>query len=275
MTDEIRPLARLFRGMADLIDRDHTSQSRYEAHHQGGRGRGGPCHRPGLVDGRLWRVDGADLLAAAYAFHAGLPRQAATAAHVQAMQQSGLGSAGGHQPQPPPVSPGRPGMGDPDDWPARPGSPARSVAPPLDPHRLPGPRLGELDPADAAKLWALVSELPGSQFIPRSQLIRLTGVLPADLAARLLRLLEGEGQSWSGRRRPGSAPRSTQRPGHSSPGRGRAGLAGGRRTGPGRREQLPGAAGLVERSRSAGPAPLAPRPDSNGWALANHGEARR
>ena len=42
-----------------------------------------------------------------------------------------------------------------------------------------------------AKLWALVSELPGSQFIPRSQLIRLTGFIPADLAARLLRLLEG------------------------------------------------------------------------------------
>jgi hypothetical protein len=141
------------------------------------------------VAGRLWQVDGADLLAAAYAFHAGLPRQAATAAHVQAMQQPGLGPAGA-QPQPS-VSPGRPGTGDPDDWTARPGSPARSVAPPLDPHRLPGPRLGELDPADAAKLWALVSELPGSQFIPRSQLIRLTGVLPADLAARLLRLLDG------------------------------------------------------------------------------------
>jgi hypothetical protein len=143
-----------------------------------------------LVAGRLWQVDGADLLAAAYAFHAGLPRQAATAADVQAMQQPGPGPAGA-QPQPPLVSPGRPGMGDPDDWTARPGSPAHSVAPPLDPHRLPGPRLGELDPADAAKLWALVSELPGSQFIPRSQLIRLTGVLPADLAARLLRLLDG------------------------------------------------------------------------------------
>jgi hypothetical protein len=36
-----------------------------------------------------------------------------------------------------------------------------------------------------------VSDLPGGQFIPRSQLIRLTGFLPADLAARLLRLLEG------------------------------------------------------------------------------------
>jgi hypothetical protein len=42
-----------------------------------------------------------------------------------------------------------------------------------------------------AKLWALASDLPGSQFIPRSQLIRLTGFIPADLAARLLRLLDG------------------------------------------------------------------------------------
>jgi hypothetical protein len=67
----------------------------------------------------------------------------------------------------------------------------------LDPHRLPGPRLGELDPADAAKLWALVSELRGGQALARGQLIWLTGVLPADLAARLLRLLDG-GQSWSG-----------------------------------------------------------------------------
>src|SRR5215216_8050207 len=112
--------------------------------------------------------------------------------HVQAMQQPGLGPAGAQpQPQPPPSPPSRPGMGGPDDWTARLGSPARSIAPPVDPHRLPSPRLGELDPADAAKLWALVSELPGSQFIPRSQLIRLTGVLPADLAARLLRLLDG------------------------------------------------------------------------------------
>src|SRR4029453_14453202 len=39
--------------------------------------------------------------------------------------------------------------------------------------------------------WALVSNLPGSQLTPRSQLIRLTGFLPADLAARLLRLLDG------------------------------------------------------------------------------------
>jgi hypothetical protein len=188
--NQIRPLARLFRGMADLIDRDHSSQTRYEAIAKAAGVVAARATAQELVAGRLWQVDGADLLAAAYAFHAGLPRQAATAAHVQAMQQPGLGSAGA-QPQPPPSPPGRPGMGDSDDWTARPGSPASSVAPPLDPHRLPGPRLGELDPADVAKLWALVSELPGSQVIPRGQLIRLTGFIPADLTARLLRLLDG------------------------------------------------------------------------------------
>ena len=165
--------------MADLIDRDHTSQSRYEAIAKAAGVVAARATAEELVAGRLWQVDGADLLAAAYAFHAGLPRQAATAAHVQAVQQSGSGPAGPQpQPPPPPVPTGRPGMGDPDDWTARPGSPAGCIAPPLDPRRLPGPRLGELDPADAAKLWALVSELPGSQFIPRSQLIRLTGVNP-------------------------------------------------------------------------------------------------
>jgi hypothetical protein len=192
MANQIRPLARLFRGMADLIDRDHTSQTRYEAIAKAAGVVAARATAQELVAGRLWQVDGADLLAAAYAFHAGLPRQAATAAHVQAMQQSGSGPAGPQpQPPPPPVPTGRPGMGDPDDWTARPGSPAGCIAPPLDPRRLPGPRLGELDPADAAKLWALLSELPGGQFIPRSQLIRLTGVIPADLAARLLRLLDG------------------------------------------------------------------------------------
>ena len=31
MGNQIRPLARLFRGMADLIDQDHSSRTRYEA----------------------------------------------------------------------------------------------------------------------------------------------------------------------------------------------------------------------------------------------------
>jgi hypothetical protein len=190
MANQIRPLARLFRGMADLIDQDHTSQTHYEAIAKGAGVVAARATAQELVGGRLWQVDGADLLAAAYAFHAGLPRQAATAAHVRAMQPSGLGPAGA-QPQLPPVSPGRPGVDDPDDWTAGPGSPASSVAPPLDPYRLPGLRLGELDPADVAKLWALVSELLSGQLLAHGQLIRLTGVLPADPAARLLRLLEG------------------------------------------------------------------------------------
>jgi hypothetical protein len=192
MANQIRPLARLFRGMADLIDRDHSSQTRYEAIAKAAGVVAARATTEELVAGRLWQVDGADLLASAYAFHAGLPRQAATAAHVQAMQQPGSGPAGAQPlPPPPPVPTGRPGMGDPDDWTAQPGSPASSIAPPLDPHRLPGPRLGELDPADVAKLWAFVSDLAGSQLTPRSQLIRLTGFIPADLAARLLRLLDG------------------------------------------------------------------------------------
>ena len=174
MVNQIRPLARLFRGMAELIDRDHTSQTRYEAIAKAAGVVAARATVEELVAGRLWQVDGADLLASAYAFYAGLARQAATAAHVQAMQESGPGPAGA-QPQPPPVSPARPGMGDPDDWTARLGSPASSIAPPLDPHRLPGPRLGELDPADVAKLWALASELRGGQVIARGQLIRLTG----------------------------------------------------------------------------------------------------
>jgi hypothetical protein len=190
MPNQIRPLARLFRGMADLIDQDHTSQTRYAAIAKAAGVVAARATAEELVAGRLWQVDGADLLASAYAFHAGLPRQAATAAHVQAMQQPGP-TPPRTQRQPPPTPPGRAGMGDPEAGTTPPASPASSIAAPLDPGRLPGPRLGELDPADVAKLWALLSELRGGQVIPRSQLIRLTGVIPADLAARLLRLLDG------------------------------------------------------------------------------------
>jgi hypothetical protein len=192
MANQIRPLARLFRAMADLIDQDHTSHTRYEAIAKAAGVVAARATAQELVVGRLWQVDGADLLASAYAFHAGLPRQAATAAHVQAMQEPGPPPAGAQrEPAVVPTPPGRPGMGDPDDWTAQPVSPASSIAPPLDPGRLPGPRLGELDPADVAKLWTLLSELRGGQGIARGQLIRLTGLIPADLAARLLRLLDG------------------------------------------------------------------------------------
>ena len=193
MANEIRPLARLFRGMADLIDQDHTSRTRYEAIAKAAGVVAARATAQELVAGRLWQIDGADLLASAYAFHAGVPRQAATAARAQAMQQPGPSPAG-IQRQPPtvaPVPPGQAGMGDPEAGTTPPVWPASSIAAPLDPGRLPGPRLGDLDPADATKLWALLSELRDGQVIPRGQLIRLTGVLPADLAARLLRLLDG------------------------------------------------------------------------------------
>jgi hypothetical protein len=194
MANQIRPLAPAVSGHGrPHRPGPHTSQTRYEAIAKAAGVVAARATAEELVAGRLWQVDGADLLAAAYAFHAGLLRQAATAAHVQTMQQPGLGPAGAQR-QSPVIDPtrlGRASMSDPGPWTVPPDSLASSVAPPLDPHRLPGPRLGELDPADVAKLWALVSDLPGSQFTPRSQLIRLTGFLPADLAARLLRLLDG------------------------------------------------------------------------------------
>jgi hypothetical protein len=82
MANQLRLLAHLFRGMADLVDHDHTSQTRYEAIAKTARVVVARATAEGLVAGRLWQVDGAELLAAAYAFHAGLPRQAATAAHA-------------------------------------------------------------------------------------------------------------------------------------------------------------------------------------------------
>src|SRR5215211_4805565 len=115
MTNQIRPLARLFRGMADLIACDHTSQTRYEAIAKAAGVVAARATAEELVAGRLWQVDGADLLAAAYAFHAGLPRQAAAAAHVQAMQ-AGPGPAGAQRQSPVavPTPPDAPEMGDPE-----------------------------------------------------------------------------------------------------------------------------------------------------------------
>jgi hypothetical protein len=63
MADEIRPLARLFRGMADLIAHDHTSRTRYEAIAKAAWGVAARATAQELVAGRLWQVDGADLLA--------------------------------------------------------------------------------------------------------------------------------------------------------------------------------------------------------------------
>jgi hypothetical protein len=61
----------------------------------------------------------------------------------------------------------------------------------VEPQRLPGPPLHQLEPAAAAKLWTALSELRRGQVLPRGQLVRLTGWLPTGLAVRLLALLEG------------------------------------------------------------------------------------
>jgi hypothetical protein len=61
----------------------------------------------------------------------------------------------------------------------------------VDPHGLPGPRLGELDAAAAAGLWALLAELRRGEVPPRGQLIRLTRRLPVELASPLLSVLDG------------------------------------------------------------------------------------
>jgi hypothetical protein len=142
------------------------------------------------VDRRLWDDGCVELLAAAYAFHAGVSRQAAV--QVRAMEEPSAVTAGGqHQPPAVPVPPGGQGGRDAEtSAPGRP-DPAGSRPPPVDPHGLPGPRLGELDAAAAAGLWGLLAELRRGEVTPRGQLIRLTRRLPAELAAQLLSVLDG------------------------------------------------------------------------------------
>jgi hypothetical protein len=188
MANHISPAAQLFRSMADLIDHDRTSRTDYEAITRAAETLAARASTQQLVAGPLWQADGAVLLAAAYAFHAGLPRQAATATHIQALvETSPAPSHGGeHAPHGDPIA-GTAGAA---------GRTARSVpsvgagAAPVDPDRLPGPPLEQLDPADEARLWTALSELRRGQVVPRGQLIRLTGWLPTDLAVQLLALLE-------------------------------------------------------------------------------------
>jgi len=189
MANHISPAAQLFRGMADLVDHDHTSRTQYDAITRAAEALAARAMTEQLVAGPLWEADGAGLLAAAYAFHAGLPRQAVTASHIQALvQTSPAPSQGGDQARPGDPAPVT--AGDAGDRTARPVPPANGRATPMDPKRLPGPPLHHLDPADEAKLWTALSELRRGQVVPRGQLIRLTGWLPTDLAVRLLALLE-------------------------------------------------------------------------------------
>jgi len=144
------------------------------------------------VGGRSWDDDGAALLAAAYAFHAGLSRRAAVAAHVRAMEEPSAVKAGEQHESPgKPVPPGGDDTRDPAAGVPEAPAPARSRPPPVDPHGLPGPRLGEVDTAAAAALWALVAELRRGEVTPRGQLIRLTRRLPVELAPQLLSVLDG------------------------------------------------------------------------------------
>ena len=71
MANPISPLAELFRDMADLIDQDQTS---YEAITRAAAVAAADATGQDLAAGRLWEADGASLLAAAYAFHSGVPR---------------------------------------------------------------------------------------------------------------------------------------------------------------------------------------------------------
>ena len=189
MANNISPLAQLFRGMAELIDHDHTSQTHYEAITKAAAVLAARATTQQLVAGPLWEVDGASLLPAAYAFHAGLPRQAATATHIRALVQTSPAPAQGGD-QAPAGDPIPIRAGKAAGRPARPVPPASLRTAPVDPKRLPGPPLHHLDPADEAKLWTALSELRRGQVVPRGQLIRLTGWLPTDLAVRLLALLE-------------------------------------------------------------------------------------
>jgi hypothetical protein len=189
MANHISPAAQLFRGMAELIDHDHTSRTEYEAITKAAEALADHASTQQLVAGPLWEADGAGLLAAAYAFHAGLPRQAATTSHVRALVETNPGQPqGGGQPRPGDSTPVM--ASDGADRTARPVPPANGRTSPVDPKRLPGPPLHHLDPADEAKLWTALSELRRGQVVPRGQLIRLTGWLPTDLAVQLLALLE-------------------------------------------------------------------------------------
>jgi hypothetical protein len=169
MTNHLSPLAELFRGMADRIDHDHTSQTHYDAITKAAEVLAARAATQQLVAGPLWEADGARLLAAAYAFHAGLPRQAVTVTHLRALVPSGpTPSQGGDQaPAGTPI---------PSSAGAAAGRAARSVAPArargawVDPQRLPGPPLHQLEPAAAAKLWTALSELRRGQVLPRGQL---------------------------------------------------------------------------------------------------------
>jgi hypothetical protein len=126
-------MARLFRGRADLIDQDLVRPTAMR-----------PSSTPGVaaardtaegsVGGRSWGDDGAALLAAAYALHAGLSRRGAVAAHVRAMEEPSAVKAGEQHESPgKSVTPGGKDTRDPAAGVPEAPAPARSRPPPVDP----------------------------------------------------------------------------------------------------------------------------------------------
>jgi hypothetical protein len=64
LANHISPLAQVFRGMADLIDHDHTSQTQYEAVTKAAEALAARATTQQLVVWPLWEADGAGLRAA-------------------------------------------------------------------------------------------------------------------------------------------------------------------------------------------------------------------
>ena len=160
----------------------------------GRRARARPAQRAAQTSRFCDMTEHIGLLAAAYACHAGLSRQAAVAAQVRAMMEEPSTVRAGedrHQPPSEPVPPGGKDTRDPAAGVPEAPAPAGSRPPPVDPHSLPGPRLGELDATAAAGVWALVAELRRGEVTPQGQLIRLTRRLPVELAAQVLSVRDG------------------------------------------------------------------------------------
>jgi len=146
--------------MADRIDQDRRSPTRSEAIANAASVAAARAAAEGTVAGRLWDDDGTALLAAADRLPRPTVAASGLAAHVKAMEEPSTVPAGDqHQPPSEPVPPGGQGGRDPAARAPEPPAPASSRPPPVNPHGLPGPRLGELDAAAAAGLWGLLAEL--------------------------------------------------------------------------------------------------------------------
>ena len=202
MANHISPAAQLFRGMAELIDHDHTSQTHYDAVTKAAAA-WRPAPAPSSWSpGRCGRLTAPACWRRPTPFRLACPDRppppARSRRSSRPTQRRRRVAMTPRQTTPP----GHRRCCCGSDRPA--GADRRRRAAPVDPRSLPGPPLQHLDPADEARLWTALSELRRGQVLPRGQLIRLTGWLPTDLAVQLLACWSA-GRPWSGRRRPASA----------------------------------------------------------------------